>query len=175
MWAGGDAIRIIRTLLEALVGMLRLDFVYVRLNGESGEAPIEMAQFGGSNSPANGAQRIGEMLRQSLGQDAAAWAPAAQVVVEGDLTSVVILRLGLQAGVGIIVAGSRRSGFPERTEKLVLSIAANQTAIGLQEARLLGEQKRLADELDRARRKENQRACRRECGAPTRNWRAPAC
>ena len=41
------------------------------------------------------------------------------------------------------------SRFPEQTEKLVLSVAANETAIGLQEAQLLSEQRRLADELDK--------------------------
>jgi hypothetical protein len=47
------------------------------------------------------------------------------------------------------VAGSRRADFPGETEKLVLSVAANQAAIGLQEARLLIDQKRVASELDR--------------------------
>jgi PAS domain S-box-containing protein len=38
--------------------------------------------------------------------------------------------------------------FPCQTEKLLLSVAANQASIGLQEARLLSQQKRLASELD---------------------------
>ena len=41
-----------------------------------------------------------------------------------------------------------RADFPGQTERLVLSVAANQAAIGLQEARLLSEQKRVADKLD---------------------------
>jgi formate hydrogenlyase transcriptional activator len=58
------------------------------------------------------------------------------------------LRLGLRDEIGVIVAGSQRADFPWETERLLLSVAANQAAIGLQEARLLSEQKRVARELD---------------------------
>src|SRR5207237_7974116 len=66
---------------------------------------------------------------------------------DGDV-SVLLLRLGLQAEMGVFVAGSKRADFPTQTERLLLNVAANQAAIGLQEARLLREQKRLAEELD---------------------------
>ena len=59
------------------------------------------------------------------------------------------LRLGLQGEIGVIVAGSEREDFPQQTERLILSVAANQASIGLQEARLRSEQKRVASELDR--------------------------
>src|SRR3989449_5010057 len=49
---------------------------------------------------------------------------------------------------GVLVAGSQRADFPTQTERLLLNVAANQAAIGLQEARLLSEQKRVARELD---------------------------
>jgi PAS domain S-box-containing protein len=63
-------------------------------------------------------------------------------------TSILPLRLGLQGEIGLLVAGAQRASFPEKRERLVLSVAANQATIGLQEARLLGEQKRLTSELD---------------------------
>jgi PAS domain S-box-containing protein len=47
------------------------------------------------------------------------------------------------------VLGSNRVGFPVKTESLLLSVAANQASIGLQEAKLLREQKRIAAELER--------------------------
>jgi PAS domain S-box-containing protein len=56
--------------------------------------------------------------------------------------------LGVQREIGVIVAGSCRADFPRDTEALLLGIAANQAVIGLQQARLLTEQKRVADELD---------------------------
>src|SRR5258708_19951101 len=58
--------------------------------------------------------------------------------------------LGVQREIGVIVAGSRRADFPRDTEALLLGIAANQALIGLQQARLLSKQKRVADELDQS-------------------------
>jgi PAS domain S-box-containing protein len=58
------------------------------------------------------------------------------------------LQLALHGEIGLIVAGSQRADFPNQTEKLVLSVAANQAAIGLNEARILSEQKRVTTELD---------------------------
>jgi len=51
--------------------------------------------------------------------------------------SVLLLRLGLQAEMGVFVVGSKRADFPTKTERLLLNLAANQAVIGLQEARLL--------------------------------------
>jgi transcriptional regulator with GAF, ATPase, and Fis domain len=58
------------------------------------------------------------------------------------------MRLGIQNELGWVVVASRRTDFPNETERLLLSVATNQTAIGLQEARLLSEQKRIASELE---------------------------
>src|SRR5258707_1895279 len=57
--------------------------------------------------------------------------------------------LGLQDEVGVLVAGSRRADFPTDIERLLLRVAANQAAIGLQEARRAGDQKRVAEALER--------------------------
>lgn len=64
---------------------------------------------------------------------------------EGDVS---IVPLPVQGELGVIVAVAQRMDFPLQTEALLLSVAANQACIGLQEARLLTHQKRLADELD---------------------------
>jgi PAS domain S-box-containing protein len=66
---------------------------------------------------------------------------------EGDV-SIVPLPLGLQGELGMIVAVAERPDFPRQTEALLLNIAANQAIIGLQEARLRNQQKRVAAELD---------------------------
>jgi PAS domain S-box-containing protein len=56
--------------------------------------------------------------------------------------------LGVHGEIGMIVAGSGRADFPRQTESLLLSVAANQASIAMREARLLSEQKRIANELD---------------------------
>ena len=62
--------------------------------------------------------------------------------------SIVPLRLGLQEEVGVFVAASRRTAFPTQSEMLLLRVATNQAAIGLQEARRSREQRRAAEELE---------------------------
>ena len=62
--------------------------------------------------------------------------------------SIVPLRLAFQDEIGVVVAASRRMDFPGQTESLVLSVAANQAAIGMQEARVRSEQRGVARELD---------------------------
>jgi formate hydrogenlyase transcriptional activator len=68
--------------------------------------------------------------------------------IGGRDVSIVPLRLGLRDEIGVIVAASQRPNFPGETERLLLTVAANQAVVGLQEAWLLSEQKRVAKELD---------------------------
>ena len=148
MWSGCDPSQIVRTLLDALLSMLRLDLVYMRLKDPVGEGPIEMVRVAQSQKLTARPQEIGEALNHWLGSGAQKWASLVRIPFgDGDI-SIVPLRLGLQGEIGVIVAGSQRADFPGQTERLLLSVAANQAAIGLQEARLLSEQKRVAAELD---------------------------
>ncbi len=148
IWSGGDPSQIVRTLLDVLLGMLRLDLIYVRMKDPVRDAPIEMVRVAQSRKLRAGAEEIGEVLNRQLGPDPQKWAPVVRNPIgDGDI-SIVPLRLGLQGEIGVIVAGSQRADFPGQTERLLLSVAANQAALGLQEARLLSEQKRVAEELD---------------------------
>jgi signal transduction histidine kinase len=148
IWIGNEPDQIVRTVLDALLGMLRLDFVYVRLQDPAGEALIEMVRIARPAKPTVAPHQIGELLAPWMEHESHKWpALLRNPLGDGDL-SIVPLRLGLQGEIGVIVAGSQRADFPDQTERLILSIAANQAAIGLQEARLLSEQKRIASELD---------------------------
>jgi PAS domain S-box-containing protein len=148
MWSGGEPSLIVHTLLDALLGMIRLDLVYVRLTDPASEAPIETARVSQSLRLIAGPLEIGEVLNQWFGRDTQKWPPLARKPIgEGDL-SVMPLRLGLHGEIGVLVAGSQRADFPCQTERLLLSIAANQASVGLQAARLLSEQRRVASELD---------------------------
>ena len=149
VWSGGEPAEIVRALSEALLGMLSLDIVYVRLGVAVSGTPVEIVRFAQPGSLTAGAREIGELFDRLMGDDTQKWPSLARHTVgDGDMT-LVPLRLGLQGELGVIIAGSRRTDFPRQTEGLVLSVAANQAAIGLQEARLLSEQKRVAGELDR--------------------------
>jgi len=114
---GGEPEQIVTTLADALFGMLRLAFVCVRLNDPAGGPSIETI-------------RIGERSEAA-----------------GAAASLASARLGLHGELGIVVAGSWRVDFPADTERLLLDVAANQAAIGLQQARLRNEQKGILDTI----------------------------
>jgi PAS domain S-box-containing protein len=148
IWGGGEPADIVRALSEALLGMLRLDLVYVRLGVAVGEPPVEMIRVAQPGSLTAGPREVGELFDRRMGDDPRQWPPRERHKVGGGDMTLVPLRLGLQGEIGVVVAGSRRADFPRQTERLVLSVAANQAAIGLQQARLMSEQRRVTDELD---------------------------
>jgi signal transduction histidine kinase len=150
VWSGREPSQIVHTLIDALLGMLRLDLVYVHLKLPGGQAPIEMLRFAQSRAGVAQPHEIRDALKQWLGADAQEWPPLVRNPTGGRDISIVPLGLGLQGQMGVIVAGAERADFPQQTERLVLSVAANQAFIGLQEARLLSEQKHVASELDRS-------------------------
>jgi PAS domain S-box-containing protein len=147
-WTGGEPSQIVGTLLDVLLNILPLDLVYVRLKDPSGEPPMEIVRVARPREPIPRPHEIGEVFNPWWGTDPQIWPPRVRNPLgEGDL-SIVPMRLGLQGEIGVIVAASPRADFPGQTERLILSVAANQAAVGLQEARLLSEQKRVARELD---------------------------
>jgi len=150
IWSGHEPAQILSTLLDVLLGMLRLDFVYARLRESiGGGAPIEMVRSAHPRNLTVEPQEIGHALNPWLTGD-----PRTSPLVmpnflgEGPV-SVAPLRLGLQNDVGVLVAGSKRADFPTEIEMLLLRVAANQAGIGLQEARLLSEQRLAAEWLER--------------------------
>ena len=141
-WSGGEPSQIVRTLLDALLRMLQLDLLYVRLRDSGGQAPIEVVRF----APSQG--QIGEVFKHWLEADRQE-SPRRMRNPGGPDISIMAVGLGLRGEIGEIIAGSERSDFPQQTEQLILSVAANQASIGLQGARFLSEQKHVASELDR--------------------------
>jgi PAS domain S-box-containing protein len=113
LWADGEPPQIVSSLLDTLLGMLRLAFICARLNDPDAGASIEMMRVAPSS--------------------------------EGTALSLVSVPLGVRGEFGVVVAGSQRPEFPEETDRLLLNVAAKQTAIALQQARLLREQRRVAE------------------------------
>jgi C4-dicarboxylate-specific signal transduction histidine kinase len=148
IWSGGDARDVVGALLDLLPDTLHLDWVYVQLNDPGGGRPIEMARVAQSQSQTT-SQDIREALRLSFGENPQNWPRQTQATIRDRDVSTVTLHLGVCGEVGVLVAGAPRTAFPLPTERLLLSIAANQAIIGLQEAQRLSEQKRIASELDR--------------------------
>ena len=151
---GGEPDQIVSTLLDALLGTLRLAFVSVRLNDPEGGPSIERMRVAESLAGAARIQDISKAIDSLLGDAPLSWPPRARVFVGDTDLSVASARLGLRGEIGGVVAGSWKLDFPADTERLLLDVAANQAAIGLQQARLLSDQRRFATELDALRESE---------------------
>src|SRR5438270_4416431 len=150
IWRGGQPSQIVGALLDMMPRMLSLDFAYVRLKDSTGGAPLEMVRLAQDRHLTTQPQIIGHALNSWLGDFPHTSPARVRNPIGAGNVSVLLLRLGLQAEMGVFIAGSKRADFPTQTERLLLNVAANQAAIGLQEARLLSEQKRVAEELDQS-------------------------
>jgi PAS domain S-box-containing protein len=147
VWSAGHAARTARRLVKALLGMTRLDFIYVRMNEPTAAAPIEVFGVAHPSKPARSAREIGNALEPWLGEEPRHWPVVARNPVgDGDM-SIVPLGLGLKGELGAIVGGSQRPDFPRAPERLLLRVAATQTSIALQDARHRGQRRRFTDEL----------------------------
>jgi hypothetical protein len=148
IWRGSEPSQIVQTLLDVLLRMLSLDFAYAQLSDAFGVMPVEILRVAEDSKINMSAQEV----RKMLGDPGAAYAQGSlpqirnQLAVEG--IAIVPAQLGVHGEIGVIILGSNRTGFPEKTESLLLSVAANEAAIGLQEARVLSEQKRISAELN---------------------------
>ena len=131
MWTGGDREQIATVLLDVLLDMLQLDFVYVRLKNAPDVEPLEMVRSAPSANPVDQTTLINRLLATS-----AICGTHTRPLVASSIgnVSTVAYRLGLNEGMGVLVAGCRRTDFPDANERLLLNVAANQAALGLQEA-----------------------------------------
>jgi C4-dicarboxylate-specific signal transduction histidine kinase len=150
MWSGSKPCDIVHTLLDSLLRLLDLDFVYVSLTNPVDAAPSETVRVSQSQEQMFRPRELCTFLNRWLGDDPQKRYLQERSHIGDEEVSLVSWPLGVQREIGVIVAGSRRADFPRDTEALLLGIAANQALIGLQQARLLTEQKRVADELDQS-------------------------
>jgi len=148
VWSGGEPSRILGTLLDALMGVLDLDFLYARMHLDSHEAPIDALRTAPLYGKNHNQDEIRRVLNHRAGEGPQRWLKKEVKDVGGQEISLFPIKIGTDDELGFVVAGSQRRDFPIQTESLVLSVAANQAAIGLQQAQRLNEQRRVASELD---------------------------
>jgi hypothetical protein len=149
IWSGNEPSQILEMLLDALLRMLRLDFVCARLRNPSSAAHTEILRVADSCKLKVPLQDIGVMLSNSFKGDGKDSLTPTRSEFGGEEIALCSVPLGIHGETGMIVAGSEREDFPSQTEGLLLSVAANQASIALREAALRTEQTRIANELDR--------------------------
>jgi C4-dicarboxylate-specific signal transduction histidine kinase len=149
IWTGSDSSQMLGTLLDSLLAILRLDFACAHLNHSIDGSPLEVVRLAERRHASAKAHEISRALDRGPKDDQ----NASHFVIpnpagEGEV-AIASFSLGLQDQVGVLLAASRRVDFPTDIERLLLRVAANQAAIGLQEARRSGEQQRIAEALER--------------------------
>src|SRR5215216_4709318 len=147
MWSGREPADIITTLLDVLLSMLRLDFACVRLSDHAGNTVADEVRAAHGSDTQERLREITQLLETCLSDDSHTPALRFPKPRGGGAVSIARLKLGVQKETGALIAGSDREDFPTEIETLILRVAANQAAIALQEARLIGERKRAEKEL----------------------------
>jgi PAS domain S-box-containing protein len=149
VWNGQEPRQIVTTFHDALLATLNLEFVYTRARTEPNEGPIEILRTAPAHTTSLNTDKIHQTLNRWFGDDPQRWPTEMRGLLGGREISLVPMRLGIAGEIGIVVAGSERTDFPTQTERLLLGVATNQAAVGLQQTLRLNEQKRVASELDR--------------------------
>lgn len=147
-WAAFEPRQIANRLIDALINLLALDFAYIRLNDPDEGAATECVRSGARSDLQP--RDVVAALAPCLAID-----PPHEVLtlpnpVGDGLTSTVVYPLGLNDEAGRLIVGASRPGFPTPIERLLMRVAANEAAIGLQEAWHLARQRKAAEELARS-------------------------
>ena len=148
LWGGAGPEQIARTLVDALVNMLDVHIVFIRFYTNGDAETLEWVKVGPGRELTNQPENAAVALRRELGDDPGAWPSRVCRRVAGTDLAIVTLRLDVQGSIGVLVAASERTDFPQDTETLLLNVAATQAVIALQNARLLDKQTRRAATLD---------------------------
>jgi hypothetical protein len=145
-WIGSEPPAVAAGLADALVGLLQLDFAFVRLSDPGGAGAVEVTR---------GRAWTGfpEWLEGHLARSAPF--PRKEVVADvGDDSARrrgFAVPVGVNGEGGVVAAASERSDFPTSMDQLLLSLAANHAAAAFQSARLIHERERAEEELRKAR------------------------
>jgi PAS domain S-box-containing protein len=131
VWVGLAKDGIARSLADALLHTLALDLAYVRLEGRSTGAAIEVLRARRNLSPAQ--ETSLKTLLAPLSTNDCIEPNIAIPDPSGDGSwHIAVTRFGMGGDHGLLIAGSRRGGFPTQQDRLLLGVGANQTAIVMQ-------------------------------------------
>jgi signal transduction histidine kinase len=144
-WIGREPPAVATGLADALIGLLQLDFAFVRLRDPSGAGAVDVTKgYGWKAFPQWLERRLATDVQLSGKQivpDVGGVEPCRGVVIP----------VGVNAEDGLVAAASERLEFPTEVDQLLLSLAANHAATAFQSARLLHERRRAEAELRDAR------------------------
>jgi signal transduction histidine kinase len=130
-WVGREPAAVAAGLADTLLGLLRLDFVYVRLSvpGVAGTVDVTRGQ---------GWKTFPDWLEGHLSQRGRLSGREIVPGIDGDgeRRRGVVIPIGVDAEGGMVAAACDRADFPSEADQLLLSLAANHAAAAFQSVRL---------------------------------------
>ncbi|HEY2765041.1 MAG TPA: PAS domain-containing protein [Pseudonocardiaceae bacterium] len=145
-WVGREPAAVAAGLADALIGLLSLNFVFVRLcvpgvaggvDVTRGEAWKTFPEWLESHLSTSGRLSGREIVPDAGG--------------DGEPCRGVVIPIGVNAEGGVVGAACDRIDFPTEIDQLLLTLAANHAATAFQSARLIHERARAEEELRKAR------------------------
>src|SRR5580704_8698646 len=143
-WIGREPAAVAAGLVDVLTGLLRLDFVFVRLCVPGVDGAVDVTR-------GNAWKTFPEWLEKHLAESG--WFSSMAVIPDvggGEPYRGVVIPVGVN-GEGMVAAACDRVGFPTETDQLLLRLAANHAATAFQSAALVHERMRAEKELRQAR------------------------
>src|ERR1700761_2107603 len=143
-WVGREPAAVAAGLADVLTGLLRLDFVFVRLCVPGVDGAVDVTR-------GNAWKTFPEWLENRLAKGGRLSGMDVIPDVGGvEQCSGVVIPVGVNAE-GMVAAACDRVGFPTETDQLLLRLAANHAATAFQSAALVHERMRAEEELRQAR------------------------
>jgi PAS domain S-box-containing protein len=148
IWTGYGPQQIGDSVAAALVSMLDADFVYAFFPGERGQSLIEVIHPGkGITVSSLGAIRAA--LRRGLSQSSEQAAVIANPTGDGNMR-VASAPIGFGGEAALIAGSGRQPDFPTEAQRLLLSIAANDTTVALQRWQAEADERRFVSLIERS-------------------------
>jgi signal transduction histidine kinase/ActR/RegA family two-component response regulator len=135
-WDRADVQEVAGSLADVLLRSLDVEFVYIRVSGLATGIELEVLRSHASPQPDihDLVREVGGVLEPFLTRSLGEPPEIANPLGEGTVR-LFIVPMGYDGDCGFVVAASRQPGFPEQTDRLLLTVAANQAAVVLQHKR----------------------------------------
>jgi signal transduction histidine kinase/PAS domain-containing protein len=145
-WIGRGPAAVADGLADALIGLLDVDFAFVRLSDPGGAGTVDAMRGDGWTTFPHWLEAHGEANGELSGKEVVSDVGDGQERYRG-----VVIPVGVQAEAGLVAAACARPDFPSAFDELLLSLAANYAASAFQSARLILERATAEEELRGAR------------------------